>query len=159
MNPELKTSTYADASTPEQGTEFLDKEASAGLDLPQNNPAPIVRVENNTQQESTEQWKQVGQQVSYYLAQLPDLLSNFFGEYKQTLVVLGLLFAGIISVKLTFAILDAINDIPLLAPVFELIGIAYSAWFVYRYMLKAETRQELSQEVESLKKQVVGSQK
>ena len=159
MNPELKQSDYADSSTPVQGTDVLERDASAGLDIPQGNPAPIVRIESNTQQESTDQWREVGEKVSYYLAQLPELVSEFFGTYQRPLVTLGLLFAGIISVKLTLAILDAVNDIPLLAPTFELIGIAYSAWFVYRYMLKAETRRELSQEVETLKQQVVGSQK
>jgi hypothetical protein len=54
------------------------------------------------------------------------------------------------------AVLDAINDIPLLAPVFELVGIGYTAWFVYRYLLKVETRKELATEFESLKGQVVG---
>jgi hypothetical protein len=54
------------------------------------------------------------------------------------------------------AVLDAINDIPLLSPVFELVGIGYTAWFVYRYLLKVETRKELGEEFKSLKGQVVG---
>jgi len=53
-------------------------------------------------------------------------------------------------------VLDSINDIPLLAPVFELVGIGYTAWFVYRYLLKVETRKELAQEFNSLKGEVVG---
>jgi hypothetical protein len=39
-----------------------------------------------------------------------------------------------------------------------LIGIGYSAWFVNRYLLKASNRQELAQEIQGLKQQVVGSQ-
>jgi len=49
-----------------------------------------------------------------------------------------------------------LNDIPLVAPTFELIGIGYSAWFVYRYLLKASTRQELTNEIATLKSQVIG---
>ena len=54
------------------------------------------------------------------------------------------------------AVLDALNDIPLVAPTFELIGIGYSVWFVYRYLLKASTRQELTGEISTLKSQVMG---
>jgi hypothetical protein len=68
----------------------------------------------------------------------------------------GLLLSGIVTVKVTLAVLDAINDIPLLAPTFELVGIGYTAWFVYRYLLKVETRQELTEEFKALKGQVVG---
>ncbi|PMB41916.1 hypothetical protein CEN47_01910, partial [Fischerella thermalis CCMEE 5319] len=32
----------------------------------------------------------------------------------------------------------------------------YSAWFVYRYLLKASTRQELTNEIATLKSQVIG---
>ena len=62
------------------------------------------------------------------------------------------------KVKVVLAVIDALNDIPLLAPTFELVGIAYSAWFVNRYLLQASHRQELAQEIEKLKGKVVGSQ-
>jgi len=153
MNPELKTSDYTDSSTPE----FADVEDRAELEVTTAEPAPIVVSPQSSQ--SSEQWTQIGERVSYYLGQLPDLLSDFFNQNQRLLINLGLLFGGIVSVKLTLAVLDAVNDIPLLAPTFELVGIAYSAWFVYRYMLKAETRQELSQEIDTLKQQVVGGRK
>uniref|UniRef100_A0ACD5GQJ7 CAAD domain-containing protein n=1 Tax=Desertifilum tharense IPPAS B-1220 TaxID=1781255 RepID=A0ACD5GQJ7_9CYAN len=53
-------------------------------------------------------------------------------------------------------VVDAINDIPLLAPFFELVGIGYSAWFVYRYLRLASTRQELANKIQGLKDDVVG---
>ncbi|HEY9737803.1 MAG TPA: CAAD domain-containing protein, partial [Trichocoleus sp.] len=69
---------------------------------------------------------------------------------------IGLLFASIISVKLVLAVLGAINEIPLLSPTFELIGLTYSGWFVYRYLLRASNRQELVEDINSLKDQVLG---
>ena len=154
MNPELQTSDYIDSSTSEVVAEVEDR-ADIGLTSPE--PAPIVVSAQSSQ--SSEQWSQIGERVSYYLGQLPDLLSDFFSQNQRLLINLGLLFGGIVTVKLTLAILDAINDIPLLAPTFELVGIGYSAWFVYRYLLKSENRQELSQEIDSLKQQVIGAQK
>lgn len=44
--------------------------------------------------------------------------------------------------------MDALDDIPVVAPTFELIGIGYSVWFVSRYLLKASNKQELAQKLE-----------
>lgn len=115
----------------------------------------IVTIEPS---QSDEQWTRVGSQVSEFLSQLPEIIGKFWEDYKQPITSLGLIFAAIITVKVVFAIIDALNDIPLLAPTFELVGIAYSAWFVNRYLLQASNRQELAQEIEKLKGKVVGSQ-
>lgn len=106
--------------------------------------------------ESTDQLRQVGDQISGFLSELPDYLGRFFSEYQRPLVTIGLLLGAIIAVKVTLAVLDAINDIPLLAPLFELVGIGYTSWFVYRYLLRAANRAELNDEFKSLKRQVVG---
>ena len=87
---------------------------------------------------------------------LPDYVGKFFGQYQQPIVSIGLVVTGVITVKVLLAVLDALNDVPLVAPTFELIGIGYSVWFVYRYLLKASSRQELSEEITTLKSQVVG---
>lgn len=92
------------------------------------------------------------------LAELPDYIGRFFNEYKQPIISIGLILTAIITVKVVLAVLDALNDIPLLSPTFELIGIGYAAWFVNRYLLKASSRQELSEEIQALKQQVIGSQ-
>ncbi|MDJ0733412.1 MAG: CAAD domain-containing protein [Nostocaceae cyanobacterium] len=106
--------------------------------------------------ESQEQWQQYAGLVSNFLGTLPDYLGNFFNQYKQPLVSIGLIVAALLAVKIVLAVLGALNDIPLVAPTFELIGIGYSIWFVYRYLLKASTRQELTNEISALKSQVTG---
>ncbi len=108
--------------------------------------------------QSQDEWLKYGEQVSTFLATLPEYLGSFFNQYKQPLVTVGLIVGSIVGVKVLLAILDALNDIPLVAPTFELIGIGYSAWFVYRYLLKASTRKELTSEITTLKSQVVGKQ-
>jgi hypothetical protein len=121
-----------------------------------NQTGTITKVQPTTQ--SQEQWLKYGEQVSGFLASLPEYLGEFFNRYKQPLVVVGLIVGAILAVKVVLAVLDALNDFPLVAPTFELIGIGYSAWFVYRYLLKASTRQELTGEIASLKSQVVGKE-
>lgn len=105
---------------------------------------------------ANEQWKQIGEKVSAFLADLPEYLTDFFGEYRRPIVTVSLVIAALIAVKLLLALLDAINDIPLLSPLFELVGMGYSAWFIYRYIWKAENRQELVNDFNALKEQVLG---
>jgi hypothetical protein len=129
-------------------------------------PEPITKIEVTPApgaikalppaEESTDEWREWGKQVSQILSELPEYLGQFFDDNKRAIISLGLLFAGIVSLKLTLAILDAINDIPLLAPTFELVGLGYTGWFVYRYLLQASTRQELSEEVKNFKAGIMG---
>ena len=94
--------------------------------------------------------------ASRFLSQIFEYLKQFIDNNQKSLVNLLLIFLGIIAVKVTLAVISAINDIPLLAPTFELVGLGYTGWFVYRYLLTKSSRQELVQEFEALKTQVVG---
>lgn len=109
-----------------------------------------------TTETPTDQFQDIKDQVVTILSELPAYLSNFFADYQKPLITVGLILAGGISIKVLLGVLGALNDVPLVAPVFELIGMGYTGWFVYRYLLKASNRQELLTEVDSLKEQVVG---
>ncbi len=106
---------------------------------------------------SSAQWQQYGEQVGTFLQALPTYVTRFFEENKGPLGTIGLIVLALVSVKLLLALLDAINDIPLIAPTLELIGLGYTGWFVYRYLLTAENRQELSEEIKTIKNQVLGT--
>lgn len=112
---------------------------------------PSVTAEDNGQQ-----YQQIIDKATALLGDLPDYLTTFFGQYRRPIVTIGLVIGALIAVRLTLAILKSINDIPLLSPSFELIGIGYSAWFVYRYLLKASTRSELVSDFNGLKEQILG---
>lgn len=131
-------------TTSPEGT--LALESPANKNLPKLPPAS----------KSETQWQQVSRKTSEFLEQLPEYVGNFFENYKQPLTTIALILVAIVTVKIVLAVLAAINDIPLLSPLFELIGISYSTWFVFRYLLKSSTREELSQEIQSLKQQIVG---
>lgn len=141
MEPELTQ----DTNSPEYTTEKLT--------VTTNNEEPgSLQVSTP----SSEQWKQVGDRISAFLADLPEYLTDFFGEYRRPIITISLIIGALIAVKLLLAILDAINDIPLLSSLFELVGMGYSAWFIYRYIWKAENRQELSNDFNTLKQQILG---
>lgn len=148
VEPELKQAEYATNDAPS----VMVEPTSTSISIDQAGTlAPM-----STSSEGNEQWREIGEKAYAFLALLPEYLGRFFSEYRKPLVTLGLVFGSIVSVKLTLALLSAINDVPLLEPTFELVGLVYTVWFVYRYLLKASNRQELGQEINKLKSQVVG---
>lgn len=111
-----------------------------------------------TESSPVTQLQQISDKIAVFLARFPDYIGSFFNDYKPQITTVALILAAIISVKLVFAVLDAINDIPLFATLFELVGIGYGAWFVSRYLLKASTRQELSSNINTFKNQILGKE-
>lgn len=103
------------------------------------------------------QWQQYGERVATFLQTLPGYVTRFFTENKGPLGTIGLIVLALVSVKLILALLDAVDDIPLIAPTLELIGIGYTGWFIYRYLLTAASRQELSDQIKVLKDRVLGT--
>lgn len=120
----------------------------------------IEKVESkikSTANEADYQLQVAGNKVSYYLAKLPEYIAAFYQQYKLPIIAIGVIFVTIVAFKLLFAVLGAFNDIPLVAPLLELVGIGYTAWFINRYLLKVETRKELAEQIRSLKAETLGS--
>ncbi|MGC9527917.1 MAG: CAAD domain-containing protein [Limnospira sp.] len=133
--------------SPDPTTTKIDASTEAGGTMtPPSDTAP-----------ATDQFEEIKQKVVVFLSELPGYVSRFFGEYQRPIVTILLIVAAIVTVKVLFAVVDALNDIPLLAPTFELIGMGYAGWFVYRYLLKASTRQELVDEVNAFRQQILGN--
>ena len=117
-------------------------------DIAASETATLSKLSPGAQSEQT--WQRLGTQISVFLAQLPDYLGRLFNEYKQPIISVTLILAAIITFRVVLAVIDALNDIPLVAPTLELIGIGYSIWLVKRYLLQKSTRQELSQVIQGL---------
>ncbi|HIK46662.1 MAG TPA: CAAD domain-containing protein [Leptolyngbyaceae cyanobacterium M65_K2018_010] len=123
---------------------------------------PMVEVDSSESaaaalgDEATRQISQIWEKVSGLLGDLPDYVSEFFKRYRRPIVTVGLILAAILAVKIVLALLDAVDDIPLLAPALELIGLFYTGWFLYRYLLKASNRQELLDDITAIRDQILG---
>ncbi|MBR8840164.1 MAG: CAAD domain-containing protein [Stigonema ocellatum SAG 48.90 = DSM 106950] len=104
------------------------------------------------------QWQQIGGKILEFLEQLPEYLGTFFNQYRQPIISIALIIAAIVTFKLVLAVLDAINDIPQVQLVFELIGIGYVTWFIFRYLLKGSSRQELGAQIRSIQKDILDGQ-
>lgn len=77
-------------------------------------------------------------------------------ENKSTVLLYG--GGAIVAVWLSSIIVGAINSVPLLPKIMELIGLGYTGWFVYRYLLFKSSRKELATDIEEIKKKITGSQ-
>lgn len=143
MDTQIKTekSVATSATDPTVTTE-----ASVAENLPMLPPA----------NETNGHLQQISGNISNFLDQLPVYFSRFFEAYKVPLISLGLIFAAIVALRVVFAVVDALNGIPLFSSFFEAIGIGYGTWFVYRYLLQASSRQELATKIQSLKQEFVG---
>lgn len=118
-----------------------------------NPPGTIVTQPDTSPEES---WKNTLEPMVEFLKQFPYQGTKLFLAYKQPLLYVMLMILAIIAVYLTLAVLEAINRIPLCEPLFELVGIGYSCWFVVRYLVKEPNRKELKAELNDLKTVIVG---
>lgn len=132
------------------------------VEVKEETPLVEVKVEDNlklskmpsTKPARNEQWLQFGERTSAFITDLQNSVADFFKKYQPLLGTMGWILLASIGVKLTLALLDAINDIPLLSMLLELIGLGYVIWFIYRYLLTSASRQELSGKIHNFKKQV-----
>ncbi len=109
-------------------------------------PAEINPTEIASSPMSNELWQQVMQTWEEY-----------FGEGKKSNLTIAIIVVATIPLLiLVSGLLDLLNKLPLLPSVFELVGFGYSVWFVYRYLLLATKRQELSDAIAAWKDQILG---
>ncbi|KAF8772651.1 hypothetical protein HU200_005615 [Digitaria exilis] len=88
---------------------------------------------------------------------LSQMLSSKLGFFEGTstyaIYGAGAFFAGwILS-----AIVSALDSIPLLPKILEIVGLGYTIWFGTRYLLFKENRDELLIKIDDLKRRIVGS--
>ena len=114
---------------------------------------PEARRQISPTTQSIEKGQWIVAQIFDFIVGLPDYVGTFFNRYKQLIISIAVIWGAAIAIKVVLAIMDALNDIPLLAPIFESIGVGYCVWFINRYLLKPPTRQELAQKLEGVLKQ------
>ena len=128
----------------------------AEMSIEENTDTAGVLVPLTSEDDSTAELKAMLGKGVEVVSNLDTILGNFFSEYRQLIISLGLVFGSIVAVKLTLALLSALNEIPLVEPILELVGLGYTAWFVTRFMLKSEKRQEFYAKFTDTKDSVLG---
>lgn len=89
---------------------------------------------------------------------IADLKAKWDGiENKTNVFIYG--GGALVALWLSATIVGAVNTVPLLPKVLELVGLGYTGWFVYRYLLFKESRKELAVDIEELKSKITGAGK
>jgi hypothetical protein len=106
---------------------------------------------------ATETWQSLQSNTKTFFENAGSYTTAFFKNNRQLLTTLGVIFLVIISAKLLFAGLDAIDDIPLVAPILKITGLVYLVRFVWRYLIRERDRRELVEKIEHTKAEVLGN--
>lgn len=120
--------------------------------------AAIAETTTGTPETAATDVAAITDRVMAFIANLPQTFSQFFGEYSRPLTTVILIVVVLVTLRVLVGVIDIINTIPLVQPTLELVGIGFSAWFVYRYLLRSETRQELVTKFNALKAEVLGEE-
>lgn len=128
------------------------------IDMPTGDP---IVIQNTTiEMPPSEDWLRDQARISAFFNNPISYTSEFLQPYKPILIAIGWVLLGIAGVWLVLSILGAVlsiaTSIPVLSPLFELIGVVYTGWFIYRYLLTASQRQELSQKIDTFKHEFIG---
>ncbi|HIK26951.1 MAG: valine--tRNA ligase [Oscillatoriaceae bacterium SKW80] len=78
----------------------------------------------------------------------PNYFDELFAAYKSAIAIFILLVVASFLLRIGLAPVVAVNEIPLLPQTFELIGLGYSIWFIFRYLILAESRKELLETIQ-----------
>ncbi|WP_068817766.1 CAAD domain-containing protein [Phormidesmis priestleyi] len=121
---------------------------------------PIVIQNTTIEMPPSEDWLRDEARISAFFDDPIGYTSGVLNPYKRILTAVGWVLLATAGAWLVLSVLSAVlsiaTSIPVLSPLFELIGIVYTGWFIYRYLLTSSQRQELSQKIDAFKSEFVG---
>ncbi len=115
----------------------------------------VTPVDIEPSNPSNKQLLQFGDKISDTIQELLDLVVNFWNAYQLPLILVGITLAIAIFLKISLTILNAIDRLPLVQPLLELIGMIYTIWFVWRYLRSGSKRQELGAALKSVQQSIL----
>ncbi|XP_060219234.1 protein CURVATURE THYLAKOID 1C, chloroplastic [Lycium barbarum] len=83
-------------------------------------------------------------------------IKNIWDKPEDRIAVIGLGIAAIVGLWASLNLITAIDHLPLVPSVFEFVGILFSSWFVYRYLLFKPDRKELFQAINKSISDILG---
>lgn len=72
-------------------------------------------------------------------------VQNAWDKSEDRVGVIGLGFAAIVALWASANLISAIDSLPIIPGLLEFIGILFSLWFTYRYLLFKPNREEFAQ--------------
>ena len=101
-------------------------------------------------------WKQVSAAVLQFLDHPTRYFDGFFSDYKKPALTFAVILGALMTTKVLASILSAVEDVPGLAPLFQLIGLTYTVQFGTRRVFKAEQRARIVAELKNTWEEIRG---
>lgn len=81
---------------------------------------------------------------------------NLAPKYQKPLLTTTIILSSLVTLYVVLSLVDAVDDIPLIGSLLEEIGVGYSIWFTFRYLVLAKTRSELSAQIKMWLQEISG---
>ncbi len=120
-------------------------------------PESSTLSDRSASQKAEENWESFKLQVANFFKTVAENTITLFNNNRQLFSALGWVILAFLGIKVLFAAINAIDDIPFVTFILKLIGFLYVVRFVQRYLVRADNRQELSQMVNHAKSEFLGS--
>ncbi|CAL1378164.1 unnamed protein product [Linum trigynum] len=83
-------------------------------------------------------------------------VQSVWDKSEDRVAVIGLGFAAIVALWASASLVAAIDKLPVFPSLLEVVGILYSTWFVYRYLLFKPNREELVEIINKSVSEILG---
>lgn len=117
---------------------------------------PLLTAAPSTTDAAEESLASFQVQAADFFENITQSTIAFFTENRQLLSNLGWILIAFLGIRVLFVSLDAIDDVPLMSPFLKLVGLVTVARFGWRYLVRADDRQELTQKIDQTKAELLG---
>ncbi|CAM6064975.1 unnamed protein product [Sphagnum tenellum] len=108
------------------------------------------------QSRSAEATEEASEEFEAALKNTLKSVQEAWDKADDKLAISGLGFAALLVLWASTGLINAIDKLPLIPAVFEFVGILFSGWFVYRYLLFKPDREELFKLIDDAKSKITG---
>ncbi|XP_022759625.1 protein CURVATURE THYLAKOID 1B, chloroplastic [Durio zibethinus] len=98
--------------------------------------------------------------VEVATAELPEIVKTVqeaWDKVEDKYAVSSLAVAGVVALWGSTGMISAIDRLPLIPGLLELVGIGYSGWFAYKNLIFRPDREALVQKIKDTYKEIIGS--
>jgi CAAD domains of cyanobacterial aminoacyl-tRNA synthetase len=158
MKTEILPDSYNDpeltASNHNLPTEPTAMNTETLADIP-NQTEPMMMADDPII-EPAEAGQSIQTELTTFVENATTTITELFNNNRQLFITLGWIVLAIFSVKIVFATLGIIDDIPLVTPIIKLVGLVTIVRFAWRYLIREQNRKELIEIIDRTKVEVLG---
>jgi hypothetical protein len=117
----------------------------------------VVNAVESTTDYAKETFETIQTKAPGVFDELTSAIPAFFQQNRQLLTNISLFFLAFVVIKLTFAGINAIDDLPLVTPLLKIVGLVYVVKFIWNYLIRQQDRGKLVEKLNKTKAEVLGN--